>query len=551
METSITATVQEGCSVTGTIDEAKLTAYLAQNPPYYQSEYLVDFSLEEGMFTYQIGPEWEDRVYIDQFDMESTTGIPVEAYEPWGRLALKNVTTVDKSTTTTLSITDKAYFDGLCFTKTDADSGALDANGTTIKAMQMYSYKFGADLSGKIPDNFMAYCTNLETWDFPTGNEGDTINITITEIGNKFFYNCTSLTKALRIKSANLTKIGDDCLNGCSSMAFFTIDESTYNVYFGDKIISIGNNFIRGCSALIGQGLALEVASGCVIGNSFMHGCTGITFAPSMTAANIEEVGNDFMYGCTSYHGYNASEASTGANISIPFKKVGARFLGGCTAFGPLDGSTHQFKFSMSYLEEAGIAFLGGCTSFNMTIDLPKLKTIPDSFLSNCSGFNKPILAPLVMGSLGSSYLTGCSSYNLPIAFPLCTSIGGRFLNGCGNFNSKISLPNLTQIGDYFLYNCTSYNQNLELSPYLTSIGSWIMYNCKAMTSYINVGDLSADIGPTESLQAPVNFITQDSSAPCYTTGIGIKGANRTAWLNKYTLHSTGNRYRKLVDAGA
>ena len=72
------------------------------------------------------------------------------------------------------------------------------------------------------------------------------------------------------------------------------------------------------------------------------------------------------------------------------------------------------------------------------------------------------------------------------------------------------------------------------------------MSDMQAMVSYIDVGSLPATIIAAEN----GTFSAKGNNYPAYTTGIKIKGANRSAWLSKFPNKSSWP-YRKLVNYGS
>lgn len=105
----------------------------------------------------------------------------------------------------------------------------------------------------------------------------------------------------------------------------------------------------------------------------------------------------------------------------------------------------------------------------------------------------------------------------------------------------------ITTIGNHFLRNCIGFNRTLVLPSRITSIGTDFLYGCNAMVSTVNVGNLSDTIIP--SSWSNYSFSTSNNTAACYTTGITIAGANRAAWLSRFS-NRTSDPYRKLLDAG-
>lgn len=173
---------------------------------------------------------------------------------------------------------------------------------------------------------------------------------------------------------------------------------------------------------------------------------------------------------------------------------------------------------------------------------------LPISFLSGCNHLESLDIAEIKVDKIPEVFLRGCSMLNSPIVIPrTVTEIGAFFMNSCTAFNSPLTLPSgLQSIGFDFMVRCTSFNQPLTLPNLITSIGVLFMYECQSMTSPITVGTLDASVA-SSSISS---FATLSSSAACYTTGIPIKGSNRSTWLSRFS-NSSSIPYRKLTDGGA
>ncbi|MBR2608012.1 MAG: leucine-rich repeat domain-containing protein, partial [Bacteroidaceae bacterium] len=104
----------------------------------------------------------------------------------------------------------------------------------------------------------------------------------VTSIGEDAFYNCFRLTSIVIPNS--VTSIGEDAFRGCNSLTSITIPNS---------VTSIGNSAFYGCSGLTSIVIPNSVTS---IGNSAFSGCSGLT---SVTIPNsVTSIGNSAFYGC-------------------------------------------------------------------------------------------------------------------------------------------------------------------------------------------------------------------------------------------------------------
>ena len=129
----------------------------------------------------------------------------------------------------------------------------------------------------------------------------------VTSIGNKAFYDCSSLT-SVTIPSS-VTSIGSCAFRGCTSLAHVTIpssvtsirDDTFYNcssltsVTIPDGVTSIGSWAFSGCSSLTRITIPNSVTS---IGWKAFKGCKSLT---SMTIPNsVTSIGDSAFYGCSS-----------------------------------------------------------------------------------------------------------------------------------------------------------------------------------------------------------------------------------------------------------
>lgn len=194
-----------------------------------------------------------------------------------------------------------------------------------------------------------------------------------------------------------------------------------------------------------------------------------------------------------------------------------------------------------------------GVMANNLPVDAVKeftigsdITSVPNNFLywaSNLDNFAFPISSSLT--TIGNQFL-GRTKINSPLSVPAgVTSIGSNFLTTTP-FNSELTLPNtLLSIGAYFLTSATSFNQPIVLPSSLTSIGDSFMYSTNNMTNYVDVGSLNASIATSSNN----TFSVVINTLPAYTTGITIKGANRSAWISRFP-NRTSNPYRKLINGG-
>ena len=189
--------------------------------------------------------------------------------------------------------------------------------------------------------------------------------------------------------------------------------------------------------------------------------------------------------------------------------------------------------------------FMQGCPYFTEITIPDTVTSIGNYFLGACSSFNHALSIPSSVTSIGNSFLYRCTSFNHALSIPSSvTSIDHDFLSGCTSFDQAFTIPSsVTSIGYSFLSGCTSFNQDITIPVFP---GHSFLYNTDAMVSVVNIGSIAVP----SSVYYPARwFATTNANAACYTTGIPIAGANRTAWLSRFS-NATSSPYRKLLNAG-
>ena len=106
--------------------------------------------------------------------------------------------------------------------------------------------------------------------------------LTITSIGNKAFYQCTSLT-TIDIPDS-VTLIGRDAFLKCNSLTSVTIPNS---------VTTIGNFVFWGCKGLTSVVIPNSVTT---IGFYAFYGCTGLTSIE--IPSSVTSIGNSAFYDC-------------------------------------------------------------------------------------------------------------------------------------------------------------------------------------------------------------------------------------------------------------
>ncbi len=176
-------------------------------------------------------------------------------------------------------------------------------------------------------------------WTFSDNSRIKVVNIpnTITDIDNRAFKNCTSLTK-ISIPET-ITKIGREVFIGCTSLQEFSVPDSVTELGNGvftnctslkyvklpEKIKSIPDSAFYGCTSLVGVSIPNKISK---IENAAFANCSSLSkvvITPGVTqiAENAFLIDNKtFPSGLTFYGFYHSTAESYAAKYKIKFVKI-------------------------------------------------------------------------------------------------------------------------------------------------------------------------------------------------------------------------------------
>lgn len=165
----------------------------------------------------------------------------------------------------------------------------------------------------------------------------------VTKIGKDTFNGCTSLTK-VKIGAA-VTEIETGAFSGCSKLTSVTLpkgllkigDKAFLNckalksITVTDKVTSIGKQAFKGCTALTTAKIGKKVTS---IGNEAFSGCTKLSKVT--IGASVATIGDKAFYGCKALK-----------TVTIPAKvtKIGKSAFEKCSALKTVTIKTNKVTF--------------------------------------------------------------------------------------------------------------------------------------------------------------------------------------------------------------
>ena len=315
------------------------------------------------------------------------------------------------------SISETEDFTGTTPSSAPASNEIWYTNGSTTEPTTPYA---ASAFDAKIVSN--TYDTDKACWVIKFDN-------TITKIGHRAFYNCTSLT-TITIPDS-VTEIGDYAFENCELLTSVTIPNSVTEIgewafaytslttiTIPDSVTEIGWMAFQSCTSLISITIPNSVTS---IGEAAFYFCTSLT---SVTIPNsVTSIGEVAFGECTSLKAFYGKYTSEDNRCLI--------VDGILNSFAPAGLTEYTIPDSVTSI---GNDVFFGCTSLTSV-------TIPDSVTS--------------IGEVAFGECTSLTSVTIPNSV---TSIGGHAFTGCTSLTS-ITIPNsVTSIGEmaFHAFECTS-----------------------------------------------------------------------------------------------
>ena len=290
----------------------------------------------------------------------------------------------------------------------------------------------------------------------------------VTTIGERAFYYCTSLT-SIEIPNS-VTTIGDNAFNGCSSLTSMTVEEN--NPVYDSRnncnaiIETASNTLISGCKNTV---IPNSVTT---IGNYAFDYCRSLT---SITIPNsVTTIGN---------YAFNACNSLTSIEIPNSVTTIGSSAFSSCSGLTSISVAAGNTTYDSrdncnAIIETTTNTLIAGCKN---TIIPNSVTTIGDHAFHYCSSLTS-IEIPSSVTTIGVEAFRDCSSLaSIEIPGSVTTIEEGAF-GSCSSLAS-IEIPNsVTTIGSSAFYNCSSL-ANIEIPSSVTTIGEYAFYWCFGLTS--------------------------------------------------------------------
>ena len=286
-----------------------------------------------------------------------------------------------------------------------------------------------------------------------------TIPSDITEIKNRTFSGCTSLT-SITIPDS-VTKIGEYAFSDCKSLTSITIP---------DSVTEIGEDAFYNCTSLTNVNYTGDLSAWCKIDmreNPLSHGAkfyiNGVEQTDITIPSDITEIKNGTFCGCTSL---------TSVTIPDSVTEIGEDAFYNCT-------SLTSVTIPDSVIEIGEWAF-GNCTSLT-SVTIPESVTwVGKNAFSNCTSLTSVTIPNSDIG-IDSYAFRNCTGELIINSKRIVEPDSYTDWNKDSKFTKLTIGDNITKIG-YTFHGCTSLT-SVTIPDSVTEIGKWAFSRCTSLTS--------------------------------------------------------------------
>lgn len=326
------------------------------------------------------------------------------------------------------------------------------------------------------------------------GCKGSFIPKTVTAIGDRAFYHCSSLTD-ISIPNTLLT-IGNEAFAECRSLSSLTFEEPSSPG--GNGILTIGNKAFESCSSLtevtVGntvKEIGDEAFSSCSkLQNIVLGNPSEVCENPFMVIKNAFDDPHDSCavtlgsavkeiedYTFNSYRSVTSLTIGVGNRAMLMMSNIGRVFNNNkLTKIVVMDGNTYYDSRNdcNALIETPTNTLLLGCP---LTIIPNSVTAIGDFAFSNCKDLTT-INIPNSVTAIGDhafSDCTGLTTVNIPNSV---TDIGDAAFSNCKGLTAVNIPESVTAIGDAAFSDCTGLTA-VNIPDSVTTIGRYAFYNTR------------------------------------------------------------------------
>lgn len=272
----------------------------------------------------------------------------------------------------------------------------------------------------------------------------------VTEIGQRAFYDCSALTSVVIPNS--VTSIGNEAFLTCFGLASATI---------GNSVRSIGEFAFLACSNLATVTIPNSVTS---LGYGGFSGCSRLT--ELIIGNSVTNIGNRAFEDCFSL-----------TTVSIPnsVERIGDKAFENCVGL--------KFVSIGNNVTSIGEHTFDGCYSL-ISVTIPNNVTDIGAWaFHDCSGLTSVTIGNSVT-SIGELAFHGCSALTSVFMPNSVTSIGNRAFQGCSALTSVIIGNGVRDIGESAFQDCSNLKFVTIGSELKFYIESHAFANCPALLDF-------------------------------------------------------------------